>query len=77
MRFDKFALRFGILEFPDIVRIVLDHWLMRFAMGLPNSGRKADCRAHPIANWQTAAPQNPEYRSWACTAGAMAAHHLP
>jgi len=50
---------------------------MRFAMGLPNSGRKADCRAQPIANWQTAAPQNPEYRSWACTAGAMAAHHLP
>jgi hypothetical protein len=48
MRFDKFALRLGIVEFPDIVRIALDRWLMRFAMGLLNSARKSALGFNPL-----------------------------
>jgi hypothetical protein len=62
MRFDKFALKFGIVEFPDIVRISVDRWVMRHAMVWLVCACKAAPRVQAIANWQTAAPQNPEYR---------------
>ncbi len=62
MRFDKFALKFGIVEFSDIVRVDLYQWFMRLAMVGLTRACKAASRVQAIANWQTAPPQNPEYR---------------
>jgi hypothetical protein len=56
MRFDKFALKFGIVEIPDIVRVAFDQWFMRFAMVGLTGACKAASRVQPVANWQTAAP---------------------